>query len=163
MRNVRYGMVAAFVTGMALFAAGCAGGGADSGKDTNAQGAGVSGKGEAEDDAYKYRQCLRDNGLDVQEPKDGEAVGIQGDDKKLKKAMDACKGLPGAGKELTQEEQEKNLDNAVNFAKCMREQGIDFPDPKLQDGKLTAQRLDNNVSKEKIEKAQKVCGEKNGQ
>ncbi|MEU7164084.1 hypothetical protein AB0A70_05480 [Streptomyces morookaense] len=163
MGNIRYGMAAALVTGMALFAVGCTGGGADSGKDSGARGAGASGEGKKEDDAYKYRQCLRDNGVKVAEPKGDTAAGIEvKDEKAFKKAQEACKDLPGAGKEMSQEEQEKALDEAVKFAKCMRENGVDMPDPQMQDGKLTAQRGDTTVDKGKLEKAQKACSGQNG-
>ncbi|WKK24097.1 hypothetical protein QZH56_36510 [Streptomyces olivoreticuli] len=161
MWNVRYGVAAAFVTGMALFAVGCTGGGADSGKDSSAQGSDASGKGKAEDDAYKYRQCLRENGAKVEEPKDGQAMGIQGD---VKKALAACKDLaPGAGTEVSEAEQQKALDRGIKMAQCMRENGVDMPDPQMQDGSITAQRGDTDVPKEKIEKAMKVCNDKIGE
>lgn len=164
MGNVRYGMAAAFVTGMALFAVGCTGGGADSGKDSSAKGSDSSGKGKSEDDDYKYRQCLRDNGVDVEEPKEGRLTGIKGGDKNMKKAMEACKGLAGAPKEMSAEEQQKALDKSIKFAQCMREQGVDVPDPELKDGNLTAKMGGGpEVSKEKMEKAQKVCNGKLGE
>lgn len=165
MGNVRYGMTAAFVTGMALFAVGCTGGGADSGKGGSAQGSDASGKGKAEDDAYKYRQCLRDNGVKVEEPKEGQAAGIEvKDEKAFKKAKEACKDLPGAGKEMSAEEQQKALDKSIKFAQCMRENGVDMPDPELKDGNLTAKAGGGpDVPKEKMEKAQKVCSDKLGE
>ncbi|MFK0297415.1 hypothetical protein ACIQU6_44110 [Streptomyces sp. NPDC090442] len=87
MGNIRYGLATAFVTGLALFAAGCSTGGGDSGKDSSAQG---SGEGKKEDDGYEYRQCLRDNGVKVEEPKEGMGAGITvPDEKALKKAQEA--------------------------------------------------------------------------
>ncbi|MGK4579397.1 hypothetical protein [Kitasatospora sp. HPMI-4] len=166
MGNVKHGIAAVFVTGLALFAVGCTGGGADSGKGSSAQGSGASAKDTKEDDAYKYRQCLRDNGVEVQEPEGDQAAGVQvKDEKTFKKAQEACKGLPGAAKEMSQEDQQKALDEAVKFAKCMREQGIDMPDPEMQDGKLTARvgAGSADVSKDKMEKAQKACNEQNGE
>ncbi|PNE39969.1 hypothetical protein [Streptomyces noursei] len=163
MVNVRHGIAAALVTGVTLLAVSCTGGGAGSGKDNGVQHSDVSGKGAKVDDAYAYRQCLREHGAKVDEPKDGQAMGIQGDDKSIKKAMDACKDLPGAGKEMTQEEQEKALDQAVKFAKCMREHGVDMPDPEMRDGKLSMRAGGGpDVPKEKMEKAQKACND-NGQ
>ncbi|WP_372405265.1 hypothetical protein [Streptomyces luteireticuli] len=165
MGNVRYGVTAALVTGMALFAVGCTGDGADSGKGGSAQGSDVSGKGKEEDDAYKYRQCLRDNGVKVDEPKEGQAAGIQvRDEKAFKKAKEACKDLPGAGKELSAEEQQKALDKSIKFARCMREQGVDMPDPELKDGNLTAKAGGGpDMPKGKMEKAMKACNDKLGE
>ncbi|GAU70331.1 hypothetical protein SSP35_18_00590 [Streptomyces sp. NBRC 110611] len=160
MGNIKYGMVAAFMTGIALFAVGCTGGEVDSGKENSGQGSGASGSGKDADEAYKYRQCLREHGAKVEEPKEGEAVGIQGDDKKVKKAMEACKDLPGAGggKEMTQADK----DRALKFARCMREHGVNVPDPKFEGGGMRSERLDSDVDKGKFEKAQKACGEQNG-
>ncbi|MFK0202429.1 hypothetical protein [Streptomyces lavendulae] len=159
MWDVKYGMAAVLITGMTLFTVGCAGVGTDPGKGGGAQGSQAS----SEDDGYKYRQCLRDNGVKVEEPKEGMAAGIEVKDEKVfKRAEEACKGLPGAVKEMSQEEQQQALDKAVDFAKCMRENGVDMPDPSMNDGKLTAQRGDTNASKETIEKAQKACSDKNG-
>ncbi|WP_411126575.1 hypothetical protein [Streptomyces sp. x-19] len=164
MWNVKYGITAVCITGMALFAVGCTGGGADSGKGGGAQGSGASDAGKKEDDAYKYRQCLRDNGVQVQEPKEGQAAGLEvKDEKAFKKAQEACKDLPGAGKEMSQKEQEKALDEAVKMAKCMREHGVDMPDPQLKDGKLTAQRGSASVDREKMDKAMKACGDQHGE
>ncbi|MEV7187361.1 hypothetical protein [Kitasatospora sp. NPDC093102] len=165
MGSVKHGMAAAFVAGLALFAVGCTGGGVDSGKGSSAQGSGASGKDTKEDDGYKYRQCLRDNGVEVQEPEGNHAAGVQvRDEKVFKKAQEACKDLPGAAKEMSQEEQAKALDEAVKFAKCMREQGIDMPDPEMKDGRLTSQVGGGaNVSQDKMEKAQKACNEQNGE
>ncbi|MFE9221425.1 hypothetical protein ACFYN3_34510 [Streptomyces lavendulae] len=158
MWDVKYGMAAALITGMALFTVGCTGAGADSGK-----GGGQGSQASSEDDGYKYRQCLRDNGVKVEEPKDGMAAGVEvKDEKAFKKAEEACKGMPGAGKEMNEEEAQQALDKAVDYAKCMRENGVDMPDPTMKDGKLTAQRGDTTLSKDKIEKAQKACSDQNG-
>ncbi|MBO1413274.1 hypothetical protein [Streptomyces sp. FH025] len=165
MWNARYGMAAAFIAGMALFAVGCTGSGADSGRGGTAQASGASGGGAKEEDGYKYRQCLRDNGVDVEEPKEGQAAGVKVDDeKKFKKAQEACKDLPGAGREMSQDEQEKALDQAVKMAQCMREHGVDVPDPQLRDGRLTSTVGGGaDVSRETMEKAQKACSDQHGQ
>ncbi|MFE7313629.1 hypothetical protein ACFU7T_11050 [Streptomyces sp. NPDC057555] len=165
MVNVRHAVAAALITGMSLFAVGCAGGGADSGKNSGAHGSDPGGKGKAEDDAYKYRQCLRDNGVKVEEPKEGQAAGIQvKDEKAFKKAKDACKGLAGAPKEMSGQDQQKAFDKALKFAQCMREEGVDMPDPELKDGNLTMKAGGGpDVSKEKMEKAQKACNDKLGE
>ncbi|MFE6685807.1 hypothetical protein ACFVFQ_04940 [Streptomyces sp. NPDC057743] len=166
MAEFRYGIAAAFVTGLALFAVSCTGGASDAAKGGSAQDSGGAGDGKKEDEAYAYRQCLRDNGLKVQEPKPGQAAGIEvKDEKALKKAQEACKDLPGAGngKEMSPEEQQKALDKAVAYARCMREQGIDMPDPQMEDGKLSMRAGGGpDVSREKMDKATKACNDKLG-
>jgi hypothetical protein len=43
------------------------------------------------------------------------------------------------------------------FAKCMREQGIDMPDPQFDGGRVTQRGPEERVSPEKMEKAEGAC------
>jgi len=51
----------------------------------------------------------------------------------MQDAQNACKHLLPNGGELSPEQQAQAQENALKFARCMRDQGItDFPDPDQQ-------------------------------
>ncbi|GAA2069715.1 hypothetical protein GCM10009801_19790 [Streptomyces albiaxialis] len=125
-------------------------------KDSAAQGGGKT----EEDQAVAWRKCLRDNGVDMPEPKSGEEqAGITVDRKNqgaMKKAIDACKDKApknGPGSPLTQKEK----DELVARAKCLRKHGVDVPVPK--EGQAAALPMPKTAAeKKKLEKAHKACG-----
>ncbi|MEV1090877.1 hypothetical protein [Streptomyces microflavus] len=114
-----------------------------------------------EDQALEHRKCLREQGLKIPEPKPGEAgVGItlDGGDmsrKEMEKAFKACqdKAVGGGPKELTQAEKDK----MVAFARCMRKNGFDMPDPKFDGGAMQAAPALKAEDMKKFEKANKAC------
>lgn len=114
-----------------------------------------------EDQALEHRKCLREQGLKIPEPKPGEAgVGITLDGggmsrKEMEKAFKACqdKAVGGGPKELTQAEKDK----MVAFARCMRKNGFDMPDPKFDGGAMQAAPALKAEDMKKFEKANKAC------
>ena len=88
--------------------------------------------------ALKFAQCMRERGIDHPDP---DANGLfriepgQGFDPqsaKFREAREACdKYLAEMGPppELSEEDRKKLEEQMLAFAKCMREQGIDMPDP----------------------------------
>ena len=91
-----------------------------------------------EDAMLEFAQCMRDNGVDMPDPQSGGrgltivggANGIDPGSDTFQKAQEACQRyLDSAGfggqRQLTQEQ----LDQQVEFAQCMRDNGIDMPDP----------------------------------
>lgn len=113
-----------------------------------------------EDQALEHRKCLREHGLDVPEPKpgeDGRGMTINGGGKSketMEKAFKACqdKAAGGGIKEITQAEKDKML----AFARCMRKNGIDMPDPKFEGGMAQAPSIQQKDMK-KFEKANAAC------
>lgn len=110
----------------------------------------------ADRDAMRaYAKCMREHGVDTPDPGENEAPTINfSNDPKTMAALDACKKLlPGGGmpKKLTPEE----LDKARKDAKCMREHGVDMPDPDANGG---AQALPMKDDGTKFEEALKACG-----
>jgi predicted small secreted protein len=103
---------------------------------------GQAGEGQAGDDvaaaATDFARCMRDHGFEVPDPTfDEDGLPRFGDmpgrvtDPAFDDARRTCAGplhdaLAAAGKEV-----DKPTDTAalLPFARCMREQGIDFPDP----------------------------------
>jgi hypothetical protein len=91
-----------------------------------------------EDAMLEFAQCMRDNGVDMPDPQTGGggvriAIGQNGIDprsEEFQAAQEACQHfLEDAGfggpRDLSQEQ----LDQMVEFAQCMRDNGIDMPDP----------------------------------
>lgn len=92
------------------------------------------------DAALAYSQCMRDNGVeDFPDPLvdgDGRVV-IQdslSEDADVVGARDVCESLlpAGGGFDAPDESSMAQMqDQMLEFATCMRDQGIDFPDPKV--------------------------------
>ncbi|MEV6159160.1 hypothetical protein AB0L53_53395 [Nonomuraea sp. NPDC052129] len=112
----------------------------------------------------KFAACLREHGLDVPDPDpNGEGM-FQALPKselnsgKVKKALEACRSVAPVrdAKELSPADQDKMR----QFAACMRENGIDLPDPdfsgKTNQNLAKSFRLDDPDFK----KAYEVCRDK---
>jgi hypothetical protein len=91
--------------------------------------------------ALDFARCMRQHGLDMPDPKvDAQGrvqiqIGPGGggnrppDPKKLQAAQQACGNLLSDGGEGPGQMDPKARDAMVAYAKCMRQQGIDMPDP----------------------------------
>lgn len=112
-----------------------------------------------EDKLREYTKCMRENGFDMPDPGSGstEAREVnEADMEKMEKANKACqKLLPNGGKPkpLTPEE----LDKQRKIAKCMRDHGINMPDPDPNNPGMTI-TTDGNVDSGAMDKAMKECG-----
>jgi hypothetical protein len=140
---------------------------------TSSPSASASGKAkDSEAELLKYVECLRGQGLDVPDPTvDAEgnlAIGGGGnggppniDPDKLAAAQKVCGDVPagalGGGTDLNSPEFQ---DAAVKFAACMREEGIDVPDPDFSKGSVQGMTgLFKNVDRNdpKVEAATRKC------
>ncbi|MFJ8660004.1 hypothetical protein [Streptomyces sp. NPDC093795] len=160
-RITRAAAATSLAAALSLLTAACSGsdpGSSGSGKSDGS----VSEEGKKADQAFEHRTCLREQGLDVPEPKPGEqgvglTIGGDGMSKeKMEKAFKACQGKAGGagfGKEPTQAEKDK----ALAYAKCMRENGFNMPDPKFDGGAQPAMRMPQGPEKQKFDKAAKAC------
>jgi len=128
----------------ALAVAGCGG---DASGDTGSEATTTP---SFEDAMVNYSACMREHGVDMPDPTfdgggggggkmsvaipvGGIAAGGGPDDTTFKEAAEACQPIMD---EATQnmpkpsaEEEAKMRDNALKFAQCMREHGVDMPDP----------------------------------
>jgi hypothetical protein len=132
-----------------------------------------------------FARCMREHGVDMPDPKvtsgegggtlievggPGQGSGERGPDPEsptFKRAEKACHkyikdvtdSAPGKG----DPEQEKAMRrSAVKFARCMRSEGIDFPDPQFEGGGVT-QRLPRSAAESpRFEAAQRRCAKKVG-
>ena len=85
----------------------------------------------AQEQLLRFAQCMRENGVDVADPRPGQPLIIKGDRNdtaKIRAAQEACKefappqegGGPQAG---------DDLDRQAKLAECLRRHGVDVADP----------------------------------
>ncbi|QXV61416.1 hypothetical protein CVV72_33435 [Amycolatopsis sp. TNS106] len=168
--------MAVLIAGAVLaLVAGCGGGGDGGDKVasiSSPQAPGAAGDGKQadnvsdEDKMRNFAKCMREHGIDMPDPQtngDGQnSITIEAgegrpDENKMKAASDACRKLLPNGGEIKPPTPEE-LDKMRKEAKCMREHGIDFPDPEPS-GKGAAIALgDASGDPKKFEEAAKACG-----
>lgn len=150
----------------ALALAGCGGSGNAA---SGGGGGGSSDSGKSQDQMVKYAQCLRKHGIDVQDPKPGQkGIRITARNRsggngramvptsKMTKAQKACRRyVPDKVKAANNDPKFK--DQMVKFAKCMREHGIDMPDPSSGGG-IKMKRKEGDGPQ--FKKAMKACQDK---
>lgn len=85
---------------------------------------------ERKDGIEKYTDCLRDNGMDLEDPKPGEGVMVPQGSGENDAALEACRELsPEANGELPEMDPEMEQ-QMIEYAQCMRDNGVEaFPDP----------------------------------
>ena len=72
--------------------------------------------------------------------------------------MTACrKYMPNGGKPPSAAQQQEMRDAALKFARCMREHGVDVPDPQTSGGRLSLKIQGINPSSPAFQAAQKAC------
>lgn len=136
----------AVAIGLALCAATLAACGSSGGEG------GEASAGEQEEAQLEFAECMRSHGVDMPDPQPGQAgvvmgvtktpggktTGIDPDDPTTKKALSACEDKLGdLGEEMSPEQEEEFKEQALAFAQCMREHGVDMPDPEFSgDGKV---------------------------
>jgi hypothetical protein len=105
--------------------------------------------------AVKFAGCMRDHGIDMPDPKPGQGGGIRlggpdigpQDQAKMEAAQKACQKYLESVKppQLTPEQQQKFRAQALKFARCMREHGVNMPDPQFQSGGRMTQRMKDGI------------------
>jgi hypothetical protein len=98
---------------------------------------------DPEDAALAFAQCMREHGVNMPDPQVGSngefQISVTGepgsiDMEDMQAAQEACQDLMpgpmGEPRELTAEEK----DAMLGFAQCMRDHGIDMPDPTFEGG-----------------------------
>ena len=116
-----------------------------------------------EEDVVAWVECMREQGIDIADPSvDGEGDVVLGagprvvvarpgaasgsasgsgdedmpeppDREQFEDAVETCGEPPRVGGSLSQEDRQAFQDAALKMARCMREQGVDFPDPVFSD------------------------------
>jgi hypothetical protein len=137
--------------------------------------------------ALEFAKCMREHGIDMPDPVfDGEGAGPGGgvmiqaggpgesiDPQEMDAANEACQpimeAVRGAFEPPDPEELERMKAEALEFSQCMREHGVDMPDPQFsEDGAMTVAvgggRLGESgegpdpVDADKFNEAAEACG-----
>ena len=110
-------------------------------------------------------RCMRENGVDMPDPEfNGGRVTQRmkgGNPDKMRAAEKACEKYRSQIKapEMSASEKEEFKKAALANARCMREHGIDFPDPVFDPNGGARVRIDKRLNPEgaKFQAAQKAC------
>jgi hypothetical protein len=156
-------LLAALLLGLSLLLVGCgSSGGSDddgvasaTGKDSSdSKDSKADSKQDRQEQGLKFAKCMREHGVEMEDPKGGRITikSGPGQDGTMEKAQEACqKYLP----QVSQADRKKMTQNALRFARCMRERGVEkFPDP---EGGGMVRMDDDIVSDPDFEKAQEAC------
>ncbi|KAA9153808.1 hypothetical protein FPZ12_033740 [Amycolatopsis acidicola] len=116
--------------------------------------------GTDEDKALAYAKCMREHGVNMPDPETGGGgIGItipDGTDKSTADAADAaCKSLlPNGG--TAAPVSAEDLDKQRKVAQCLREHGVDVPDPTAEDPGI---KIQNNsaTDQDKVRAAMEAC------
>jgi hypothetical protein len=105
---------------------------------------------------------MREHGIDFPDPVNGrfEFKMKRGDQRKLTEAQNACRDILEKAMPPVSKEQEAEMrEAALRFAKCMRQHGVDMPDPTFPEGGGTLMRMPKGMKDDdpKLEEAQKAC------
>jgi hypothetical protein len=142
------------------------------GEDTPSAAGSADAKAEMREAELKFASCMRDNGVNMPDPsaEGGKQVFKVGGDsgispEKFETATKACeKYRKDIRPQLTEEEQQEFKEQALAHARCMREHGIDFPDPtfdaeggaRVRLGSDSGDKL--NPESPKFKAAEEACG-----
>ena len=165
------------VLALALAAAGCGGESGDDGSGVpRAADGGDAGRAaadtrkpkDAEEAMLAFARCMRANGVDMPDPQEGEGAFVITPDtdasernaKDFREASDNCRRhLEGLEPPELSDEQREALEEAtLKHVRCMREHGIDMPDPTFGEGGRMAVPLDGiDLDDPDFRAAQEAC------
>jgi hypothetical protein len=182
MTRTRMVLVPGLLLALALAVAACGGGGgkgsgvaslagADQATSTTNAGGSKAG-GEAGYDlsqALVFTRCMRQHGYDMPDPQlEGNNVGLQLPNyqgqraPKFQAAWQACRRYaPNGGQPHPPSAQERQ--QALAFARCMRQHGIDMPDPKFTADDID-QQLPTGMRRDdpRLTAAEQACAQRGG-
>jgi hypothetical protein len=88
-----------------------------------------------QDAELKFARCMRQHGIDMPDPAPGGGIRLQATPKtaaKMESAQRACnRYLEAVAPKLTPAQVAEIRDQALKFSRCMRQHGIDMPDPQV--------------------------------
>jgi hypothetical protein len=168
MTRIRIGLVPGLLLALTLAVVACGGGGKSNGvaslNGANKPTATTNAKGsDPQQAALNFARCMRQHGINMPDPKIDPTEGIGGllpqgvspDDPKFKAAQQACQQyLPNGGQPTKPNPQQQQ--QLLAFARCMRQHGINMPDPDANGGiDMTGAGVDPDGPKFKA--AQQAC------
>ena len=122
---------------------------------------------DPQDAMLAYARCMRQNGIDFPDPQPvnggggAQLIPIDPTSPEFQKAQKACESKLPAGGVMDPAANQEFQDQMLAYAKCMREHGVDFPDPKFDSsGGGSAVQIGGNVDPNSpaFKEADKACG-----
>ena len=115
-----------------------------------------------------FARCMRDHGVDMPDPKSGEGGTFRfeapesgakmPDESSFREADKACRHLMGdAGPQLSPEDQKQMQDAMLAFARCMRDHGVEMPDPQPSGGIVAKVGEGTDPHSPEFQAAEKDC------
>jgi hypothetical protein len=124
-------------------------------------------EGDPEEALLAYARCMREHGVDVPDPQvDGSGRATfrmlrpRGNERAFQEAEEACREHLERvrPRNLDPEQQEELREAMLAFAQCMREHGVDIPDPEFGEGGGDAVRLrDIDPNDPTFREAEEAC------
>ena len=162
MRNAR--KLFALLLAPALLAVACTSPGADDPPDEELEAAGIA-----------YAECMREHGYDWPDPVaiDGgwdirPPEGIDIDSTRFEEAEAECQAVYEAALpdvEVSPDDRafmEEEMERMLVFAQCMRDQGIDFPDPQVEGNAISGPAGPMDGDWDAFDAARATCEEQTG-
>jgi hypothetical protein len=126
-----------------------------------------------EDAQVEFAQCMRENGVDMPDPEPGQSginlrlgEGVDPDSESFQNAREECEPIiQDAIPEGERPDPSEARDQGVKFAQCMRERGVNMPDPQVDsEGRVTfgGGGGEDILSDPDFEEAQEACQEEVG-
>jgi hypothetical protein len=101
---------------------------------------------DPEEAQLAFAQCMREHGIDVPDPGTGGGLQITGgaeNQDEMDAAMEACEPLLENARDAIEQDPEREAEmreQMLEFTECMRDHGIDMPDPQFdEDGGFSVQ------------------------
>ena len=160
-------LAAALVAACALSLAACGGDDGDASAD-GASAAERSSDAEFERAREAFAECMREHGIDFPDPSSGGPVQIDEPPEQVREAEEACAKHREdiEPPELSPEQQQEFKKAALEHARCMREHGIDFPDPTFSEDGGAQLKFDRGSGVDPddadFKEAQEACSDKLG-
>ncbi|MCP4967763.1 MAG: hypothetical protein GY926_21330 [bacterium] len=124
---------------------------------------------DPEEAFQEYSACMREQGIEMPDPESGGDTGtisIEGgpgdfDFTAFKEAAAECgRSLDAVfGEfEMSPEQEAERMDQELAFAQCMRDEGVDWPDPDTSDGGMMVE-IPSDIDPEQMNEAMQTCSE----
>ncbi len=126
------------------------------GQPSNAGNASSAAPANPQDAQVKFAQCMRQNGINMPDPQPGQPARITDtgvDKSKLQAATQKCQPIMQQGGGPINPNDPKVQDAMLKFTKCMREHGVNIPDP----GPGGQMQIPSGASRDKLQAAQQQC------
>jgi hypothetical protein len=135
---------------------------------------------DPEEAALAYVECMRDHGIDMPDPEPGGGIvfsqteddgegGAGPGDEEFQEAQEDCQPIMDAARsevELDPEQEAEMREQMLEYAQCMRDHGIDMPDPVFGDNGTVQMQVGSPDEEggpppddEAFEEANEACGQ----